>query len=346
VTESINEVVMYPAYQSHKLLLKMEEKEFKFKQLQRVKELAMRHKTLDKGESGNDISFDKRRESSLPQNNIENTMNVLQGRASHITSARRSSGAMHTNNLDADEAGGYDLENHYLHQNTHNQIKVIKVDKISKDTILAENKFMTANSVREKSVKKKNKVKQCKIVSSLADGKVNKNSKNIEISQIEIKNMKEYGNKVQNQTWNTSENAMPTGKRSEGVSSDFVSPKHLPSIEYSKFKDNLPKDDYVLTDNLNVRAKRKLRKNALKNDENKKTWSNRKKNSQSVNNPYYSQTRFETKMNSKRYIANNHASLASSLTNQAPKEYNFNTNKVSKSTKLSLEPTKSKVFLV
>lgn len=44
ITEDEIDTINFPAYRSHKLLLKMEEKEIKYKNLQRIRELTLKQK--------------------------------------------------------------------------------------------------------------------------------------------------------------------------------------------------------------------------------------------------------------------------------------------------------------
>lgn len=94
--------------------------------------------------------------------------------------------------------------------------------------------------------------------------------------------MREYVDKIGNHTGTTSENIIPTGKYSEDISSGLITPNILPSIEHSKLAQNLPKDDYAFTENVNFKNQLKSRKDTLKQSSSKKNITNRRKNSQSV----------------------------------------------------------------
>lgn len=94
--------------------------------------------------------------------------------------------------------------------------------------------------------------------------------------------MREYVDQVKNNTGTTSENKMPTGKYPEDISSGVVTLNILPSIEYSKLTQNLPKDDYALEENLDFKNQLKYRKDIIKQSSSKKNITNRRKNSQSV----------------------------------------------------------------
>lgn len=172
-------VVVFQAYRSHKLLKEMEEKELKFKQLQRMKELAMKHKTVDKRDSTSECSFEQRRESSQFPSTFGNTMSMLPGKISQMTSARRSFAEIHSANkaFKIDEAGDYEIETNYVHRNTHNQLKVLEINKVGRDPNVVDIEFKTSSSAREKSSKKKIKNKQYKIISGLAERKEIKKDK-------------------------------------------------------------------------------------------------------------------------------------------------------------------------
>lgn len=59
VSEMKSDAIVFPAYRSHKLLHNMEEKELKFKKLQRMKELAMKHKSLNRKSSQAPYDFNQ-----------------------------------------------------------------------------------------------------------------------------------------------------------------------------------------------------------------------------------------------------------------------------------------------
>lgn len=146
ITNLRSDAIIFPAYRSHKLLQKMEEKELKFKQLQRMKELAIRHRSIDRRNSElphdyNSLKMTHGRESSQISRldpKISSTLDHTQfshvGHKSQMTSARHpfNSGSV-AKDKNVDDAGDYDLERSPKYRKTtHVDIRASKILKVSK----------------------------------------------------------------------------------------------------------------------------------------------------------------------------------------------------------------------
>jgi len=117
VNESEKDTIVFPGYRSHKLLLQMEEKELRFKQLQRMKELAKRdrsvhHRNSELYHSTNDsVNYSYRHESNksallIPKilNTIDTPSVINKINKSQVTSARNSLGFIENKHFNPETA--------------------------------------------------------------------------------------------------------------------------------------------------------------------------------------------------------------------------------------------------
>lgn len=231
-----SDTVIYPAYHSHKLLQKIEQKEINFKKIQRMKELASRHKSLSRRRSQTQYDFNRikvagGRDSSQismlddkMSSTIEQVTFNMPGKVSQMTSARCS----------------FDIN---TGKNTQ------KTSQIDCDSPQYRKTFdNTANieKIQNKS-KKSPKKKPFRVVAGL---KLTMNKHNVDKSKIDEDKLREtILNKPLSirQLGQFAGSSKPdTAKKSEGLSSGLKTPdkQMLPTIQ-PKLTSEQPNENYA-----------------------------------------------------------------------------------------------------
>jgi len=231
-----SDTVIYPAYHSHKLLQKIEQKEINFKKIQRMKELASRHKSLSRRRSQTQYDFNRikvagGRDSSQismlddkMSSTIEQVTFNMPGKVSQMTSARCSfdintgKNTQKTSQIDCDSP-----QYRKTFDNTSNMEKI-------------QNKF-----------KKSPKKKPFRVVAGL---KLTMNNHSVDISKIDEDKLREtILNKPLSirQLGQFAGSSKPdTAKKSEGLSSGLKTPdkQMLPTIQ-PKLTSEQPNENYA-----------------------------------------------------------------------------------------------------
>ncbi|CAI2360798.1 unnamed protein product [Moneuplotes crassus] len=235
ISNARSDTIVHSSYKSHRLLQQMEEKEAKFKKLQRLKELSMKHNVLEKR------GFNLSAHNKSIKINLKYNKGLVKSNKANVGQAGRSSQAQCQNTLREPINLSLTKKEPHINNTAFKQISI--QDDSKKGAVdggnLRANKFYKTviGKVHDGKPLLYKDSNQTQLSKNNPDPHIDddlKSANKIEIEKVERKNIKEYQNQNEyksSKMLNTASDRFHTGKNSDNPSMATTPGKHmLPSL--------------------------------------------------------------------------------------------------------------------